>query len=208
MSNREKESLTALVWERCPSKYSGTTLVLLLKLAGLSTRDGHAFPSVKRLAMMCGVRERAVQYAVKLLKRDGLLKIQTRKGHSNRFFLQADEIRKLPLATAPNEATTPEALAAVLRDAAWFAKNFEIAVRREIPDAVIPTDWEIRWTAQLDDLFDAGHAVDLLIEVARLAVRHEWWAMQIGKDGASAFVDNFDVIRKQCEKIAPAKVEA
>jgi len=46
----EKENLTVLVWEHAPSRFWGTDLNLLLKLAGLSQRDGFAFAGVERLA--------------------------------------------------------------------------------------------------------------------------------------------------------------
>jgi hypothetical protein len=205
MSNDREQSLTVLVWERCPSKYSGTALVLLLKLAGLSAREGHAFPSMERLASMCGVTSRALRYIIEDLKKDRVLRVKGRKGHSNHFYLQPDEIRKLPLVIAPKEPVEkvqPEAPAASPRDAAWLAKSFETAMRRDLTDPVIPADWQARWTAQLQDLFDAGHDVELLVVLARFALKHAWWSMEIGKLGASVFVDNFDLIRRQFEKAA------
>jgi hypothetical protein len=63
------ESLTALVWRHAPSKYSGTPLVLLLKIAGLTdAKDGHAHVRVHILASMCGVTERRAQQIVDALK--------------------------------------------------------------------------------------------------------------------------------------------
>jgi hypothetical protein len=38
----KRSTLTAMVWERCPSKYSGTALVVLAKLAGLTNDQGYA----------------------------------------------------------------------------------------------------------------------------------------------------------------------
>jgi hypothetical protein len=200
MTQNDKQSLTALVWEHCPSKYNRSALVVLVKIAGLSSRDGHAFPSVDRLAEMCGVKSRRVRYILKKLKKDGVLKIQSRKGHSNRFFLQADAIRKLPLVIPPKESETPVTPTAEVRDARWLAEKLHEAVSKEIQEAVIPTDWQSTWPAELQKLFDAGHDVETLKAVARFALNHHGWRDTLLRPlGAHGFVKKFGLIHKQWE---------
>jgi len=97
MSESEKKNLTALVWMRCPSKYNGTHLVALLKVAGLSVKYGKANIRVPVLAAMCGVSERAMQKTLKRLRKDGLLTVKHRKCKSSHLTLNIEEIEKLPL---------------------------------------------------------------------------------------------------------------
>src|SRR5579871_6136610 len=92
--------LTAEVWERGASKYTGATLLVTLKIAGL-TRDekGYADPSVAFLAKSCGITPRQVQRIITQLRKDGLLKVQKSKGRNgvNRYHLQLEVLEKLEL---------------------------------------------------------------------------------------------------------------
>jgi hypothetical protein len=202
MAQNDKQSLTALVWEHCPTKYKGSALVLLVKIAGLSSREGHAFPSVDHLAQMCGVTPRMIRYLLRILKKDGFLKIQSRRGHSNRFFLQAEEIRKLPrwadsMPVTPREPVTK---AEPLKDAGWLAVNLRLAILEKIPEAVIPENWQTTWTAEIQKLFDQGHDVKTMSAVARFALGHEGWRdTLLGPRGAHGFVEKFPNLLKHCE---------
>src|ERR1700742_817927 len=106
-----QESLTALVWKHAPSKYSGTPLVVLLKIAGLTdAKNKCARIRTHILAAMCGVTERRAQQIVEELKKDHVLHIRYRKGRSSEFNLNVDHLKALPLAVQPEEppvATEP-----------------------------------------------------------------------------------------------------
>jgi hypothetical protein len=106
-----EKNLTALVWMRCPSKYNGTHLVALLKVAGLSAKYGKASIRVPVLAAMCGVTERAMQKTLKRLRKDGLLTVKHRKCRSSHLTLNVEEIEKLPLVN-PNPDNQQEQQAA------------------------------------------------------------------------------------------------
>src|SRR6201999_4492821 len=96
------ESLTALVWRHAPSRYSGTPLVVLLKLAGLTdAKDKCAHVRMHVLASMCGITERRAQQVVEDLKKDRALKVQYRKGKSSIFVLNAEFLGSLPLVVKP-----------------------------------------------------------------------------------------------------------
>jgi hypothetical protein len=210
MSNQEKQSLTVLVWERCPSKYSGTALVLLLKLAGLSSRDGHAWPGMDRLASMCGVTSRALRYIVKDLKKDGVLKTQSRKGHSNRFFLQVDEIEKLATIVPPRvpETQAPAAPEAQPRDGRHIAQRLANALRAANPAAIVPLDLTA-WAAQLQNLIAAGNQYEIVCKALKFSRSHEWWASEIAKsDPVTVLVKNFELILRQLNKAEERKVAA
>ena len=207
--------LVAIVWNYAPSRYNGTHLNILLKLAGLTCEDGYAFPRMKVLAQMCGVEERQVRYIVGQLKADKVLKVQRRKGRANHFYIQAEELLKLPLAVPPEEAetVTPEPAAepqasgtaavahpATELDAQRFAEQLYKAMKKDLPDSQIPDDWQTSWPVVLQKLFDAGHSPELMMKVALFAIGHVGWASTLLEPrGAHGFVDGFDAIRKQFE---------
>ena len=200
------KTTTAKVWQHAPSKYRGTALVVLLKLAGLTNDEGHAHPSTCYLAKACGVDPRHIQRITQRLKKDGVLKIQRGKG-VNKYRIQVEAIAALPLAVPPdykNEDSQPEEAAQPTQqplDAQWLAKNFHAAIERDLPDAVIPADWQTTWSRELQTLFDAGHDYETLARIARFAIDHSGWAnMEIGPHGAHGFVKHFAVIHQQFEK--------
>src|SRR6266853_2347602 len=90
------KTLTTLIWNRCPSKFRGTELVVLLKLAGKSSRQGCSHLRVDALAAACGVCVRALQYAVKNIEKKGLLQVTANPGLSNCYALNLEAIRKMP----------------------------------------------------------------------------------------------------------------
>jgi len=199
MSDTEKSPLTALVWNHAPSKYSGTPLVVLLKIAGLSSLHGHAWPSVKRLALMCGVEERALQYVMAQLEADGILQIQRRKGHSSRYFLQVAALRSLPSVVPPRgEATSatvtpePAAPAPAAEDGRSIAKDLVQALRKENPaSALIPLELD-DWAAKFQTLIDAGSDVQTIKKVCRFGRKHTYWEIDIqSSDVVTTVVKNF-----------------
>jgi hypothetical protein len=182
----KEDSLTALVWQHAPSRYNGTALVVLLKLAGLSSnKGGYAFPGVERLAAMCGVKERRLQYVTRQLKKANLLKVRERRGHSNMWFLNAEELRKLPLASPPPE---PEMAGTAASPATEFAERLQSTMSK-IEGTVIPADWHTAWTAEAQKLLDAN--LDLMRDVTRFALTVLHWRELVAKNGPSVLVQNF-----------------
>lgn len=203
MSDKE-HGLTALVWMHGPSKYSGTELVVMLKLAGLSSnKEGHAWVRVKVLATMCGVDTRQVRRVLKKLKKDGLLKVQHRKGHSNRFFLNAEELKALPLVIAPRaeeqsqEAEQPKAPQP--SPAEVFAGMLHTSVLKEVAGAHVPEGWKAGWVAEIQKLTDAGHTVDVMRKVARFALDTPFWSNQLRENAPQVLVANFTKLLEQQE---------
>jgi hypothetical protein len=89
------KTLLLLVWDRCPTKFNGTQLVVLLKLAASSSGKARCYLHVPDLARACGIKERTLQYVIRKLQKTGVLQVQERKGTSNCFTLNRDAIRKL-----------------------------------------------------------------------------------------------------------------
>jgi DNA-binding transcriptional MocR family regulator len=197
------KTITAVVWEHAPSKIQGTPLVVLLKLSGLTNSDGYAFPSMEHLARACGASVRSIQYAIRELEKSKLLKTRNRRGRSCHFYIQVEELLKLPLANPRDVAIeTQTAVVTPQRDARWLAGEIEKVFRAELPDAQIPSDWQTAWTAELQKLFDAGHAVDSMISACRFARKHMWWAGELANKGVTALVANFKLIEEQRTKDA------
>ena len=97
------KTLTTLIWSRCPAKFRGTELVILLKLAGLSSRVGCSHRRVDVLAAECGVGVRALQYAINEIEKTGVLQVTGNPGRSNCFALNLEAIRKMPRMKATEE---------------------------------------------------------------------------------------------------------
>jgi hypothetical protein len=199
MSSPEKQSLTALVWQHAPSRYSGTELVVLLRLAGLSERDGHAWPLIDTLAAMCGIKPRRLSYVLARLEEEGFLKRQRRYGHSNRYFLDVDEIRRLPSVVpakpeVPAPAATPEssAPAPVAEDGRSIAQSLASALRAENPASPsIPLDLT-HWSEQFQSLLDSGHDVKTIKSVTRFGRKHQFWEIDVNTgDVVDVVVKNF-----------------
>jgi hypothetical protein len=206
MSNTEK-SLTAIVWEHCPSTYNGSALVVLLKIAGLSSRDGHAWPSMTRLSLMCGIKRRALQNITTKFEEHGILQIQRRRGHSSRFFLQVAEIRKLPSVVPVKEETpavtlTPEPTAPAApanKDGLRIAEKLAEVLRQENPTVAVPSDLT-EWAGKLQSLIDSGNDAGTVRRVCRFARKHEWWSGQFEKcDAVTVLKEHFALMLKQLQ---------
>jgi hypothetical protein len=89
------KTITQLVWSRCPAKFRGTELVILLKLAGESSREGCSHLRVDALAVACGIHVRALQSAVKNIKKTGILDVIANPGRSNCYTLNLEALRKM-----------------------------------------------------------------------------------------------------------------
>jgi hypothetical protein len=206
------ESLTAVVWRHAPSKYSGTPLVVLLKIAGLTeAKDGHAHVRIHILAQMCGVTERRAQQIVEDLKEDRILRVQYRKGKSSVFHLNIDLLRGLPLAVKPVEQTSDEPkvtepATANPSDAQFISelltKSF---TKKELP---IPDDWQNSWPVEFQKLLDAGHTVDAIRDVARFALSVECHREELAKHGPAMLVEKFAPLLELSETFGSKEVAA
>jgi hypothetical protein len=90
------KTLTTLIWSRCPAKFRGTELVILLKLAGASSREGCSHLRVDVLAASCGIGVRALQSAINEIEKTGVLHVTGNPGRSNCYALNVEAIRKMP----------------------------------------------------------------------------------------------------------------
>jgi hypothetical protein len=191
-----------MVWQRCPSRYNGTHLVVLLKLAGLSARKGYAHIRVPVLGTMCGVNERAIQKTVKRLKKDGLLTVKYRKGRSSLMTLNIEEIQKLPLAIAegneeqPQTAEPPKASVQPGAQAAELAQRIYDGIPRLLPDSHVPDNWQKVWPAVLQPLFDAGHSLDTVRLVGSCAFKSDAWRKEMTADPVGTLVQNFTAFHR------------
>lgn len=200
MSVNEK-SLTAMVWQRCPSKYSGTQLVALLKLAGLCAQKGHAFVRVPVLATMCGVSERAIQKTLKQLRKDGLLAVKYRKGRSSLITVNVEEVQKLPLVLPDRTAEQPKAEQAAQPGelAQTLANAFRNGVLK-LPNAQVADDWQSTWPVQFQKLVDAGHSEQIIRQAARFGLKWPHFSDDFAKTGVHALVTRFSELMKRLEK--------
>jgi hypothetical protein len=205
MDKAKVESPTALVWRHAPSQYNGTALLLLLKIAGLSSaKDGHAHVRMNVLAAMCGVKERQAQRIIEGLKADGFVKVRYRKGKSSIFILNHDAIRSLPLAVPPEErqeAPTPEQQEAEPEKASDDAKLISGKLSENFTKMNIepPADWQTAWPADFRKLLDAGHSVDFIRDVTRFALTVEAHRAEIVKNGPAFLVRSFALLKEQAE---------
>ena len=203
------ESLTALVWRHAPSKYSGTPLVVLLKVAGLTeAKNGRARVRAHILAQMCGVTERRAQQIVEGLKKDRILTVRYRKGKSSEFLLNIELLRSLPLAVQPAEeeqpktAEQPEAAKPQISDAQFISellqKNF---TNKEVQ---APADWQTAWPIEFQKLLDAGHSVEVIRTVARFALGVQCHREELHRRGPVMLVEKFSPLLELAETFGKA----
>lgn len=94
------------VWEHSRSK--GTVRLVLLALADHAGSDGgDAYPSVRRVALRCGMSPRAVQSAIKKLRSLGELEVELQAGPrgANRYRIP---MASIPADPAPRNICTPQ----------------------------------------------------------------------------------------------------
>lgn len=180
--------LVGLVWRHAPSKYSGTELVTLLKIAGLSKNingEVYAWPSTSTLARACGIERRYAQRVLQGLKADGVLKIRTRKGHSNHIFIRVDALRALPLADPGEPSELAVNLACVLHK----------TILNEIVGAIPDADWNDSWPVAIQTLLDRGHSRDTVAVTARHALNDPEFRPALSTRGAVALLELFEAVQ-------------
>ena len=207
------ESLTALVWRHAPSRYSGTPLVVLLKVAGLTeAKNGRARVRAHILAQMCGVTERRAQQIVEGLKKDGTLSVRYRKGKSSEFLLNVELLRTLPLAVPPEQTNQEDQTSAVepatpqLSDAQFISGLLKKSFTNK--ELAIPADWQDAWPIEFQKLLDAGHTVDAIRGVARFALSVDCHREDLAKRGPVMLVEKFSPLLELAETFGSKEVAA
>ena len=109
--------LAARLW-RCALPRGVSKLVLQCFCHHVNNTSGLCWPSIARVALMCGLSERAVQGHVRGLVAAGILRPRLRIGHATRYTVHLDGLAPLVFASAPGAgavdypAPTPAAFAA------------------------------------------------------------------------------------------------
>ena len=109
--------LAARLW-RCALPRGTSKLVLQCFCHHVNNASGLSWPSIARVALMCGLSERAVQGHVRGLVAAGILRPRLRIGHATRYTVHLDGLAPLVFASAPGAgavdypAPTPAAFAA------------------------------------------------------------------------------------------------
>lgn len=94
MSAHLSLDLAARLW-RCALPRGASKLVLQCFCHHLNNESGLCWPSIARVALMCGLSERAVQGHVRRLVTAGILRPRLRTGHATRYTIHLDGLAPL-----------------------------------------------------------------------------------------------------------------
>ena len=117
--------LAARLW-RCALPRGTSKLVLQCFCHHVNNTSGLCWPSIARVARMCGLSERAVQGHVRGLVTAGILRPRLRIGHATRYTVHLDGLTPLVFASAPGGV--------VVLDDAWQGAG---AVNRPAPTPAV-----------------------------------------------------------------------
>lgn len=92
--------LAARLW-RCALPRGTSKLVLQCFCHHVNNESGLSWPSIARVALMCGMSARAVQGHVRGLIKAGILRPRLRIGHATRYTVYLDGLAPLVFASAP-----------------------------------------------------------------------------------------------------------
>lgn len=92
--------LAARLW-RCALPHGTSKLVLQCFCHHLNNESGLCWPSIARVALMCGLSERAVQGHVRRLVTAGILRPRLRIGHATRYTVHLDGLAPLGFPSTP-----------------------------------------------------------------------------------------------------------
>ena len=92
--------LAAQLW-RCALPRGASKLVLQCFCHHVNNASGLCWPSIGRVALMCGLSARAVQGHVRRLVAAGILRPRLRIGHATRYTVHLDGLTPLAFASAP-----------------------------------------------------------------------------------------------------------
>ena len=101
--SRPDLDMAAKIW-RCALPPGVNKLVLQCFVHHLNAREGAAYfglswPSVSRVARMCGLSERTVQGHIRALERAGILRARLRTGRTTRYSIHTDTLAPLVFST-------------------------------------------------------------------------------------------------------------
>ena len=100
MSAHLSLDLAARLW-RCALPRGTSKLVLQCFCHHVNNASGLCWPSIGRVALMCGLSARAVQGHVRGLVTAGILRPRLRIGHATRYTVHLDGLTPLVFASAP-----------------------------------------------------------------------------------------------------------
>ena len=106
MSAHLSLDLAARLW-RCALPRGASKLVLQCFCHHVNNESGLCWPSIARVALMCGLSERAVQGHVRRLVTAGILRPRLRTGHATRYTIHLDGLVPLVFTTPAAFAATP-----------------------------------------------------------------------------------------------------
>ena len=106
MSAHLSLDLAARLW-RCALPRGASKLVLQCFCHHVNNESGLCWPSIARVALMCGLSERAVQGHVRRLVMAGILRPRLRTGHATRYTIHLDGLVPLVFTTPAAFAATP-----------------------------------------------------------------------------------------------------
>jgi hypothetical protein len=106
MSAHLSLDLAARLW-RCALPRGASKLVLQCFCHHVNNDSGLCWPSIARVALMCGLSERAVQGHVRRLVTAGILRPRLRIGHATRYTIHLDGLVPLVFPTPAACAATP-----------------------------------------------------------------------------------------------------
>lgn len=101
--SRPDLDMAAKIW-RCALPPGVNKLVLQCFVHHLNAREGAAYfglswPSISRVARMCGISERTVQGHIRALERAGILRARLRTGRTTRYSIHTDSLAPLVFST-------------------------------------------------------------------------------------------------------------
>jgi hypothetical protein len=106
MSAHLSLDLAARLW-RCALPRGASKLVLQCFCHHVNNDSGLCWPSIARVALMCGLSERAVQGHVRRLVTAGILRPRLRTGHATRYTIHLDGLVPLAFSTPAAFAAPP-----------------------------------------------------------------------------------------------------
>lgn len=106
MSAHLSLDLAARLW-RCALPRGASKLVLQCFCHHVNNDSGLCWPSIARVALMCGLSERAVQGHVRRLVTAGILRPRLRTGHATRYTIHLDGLAPLAFPTPAACAAPP-----------------------------------------------------------------------------------------------------
>jgi len=95
--------LATHLW-RCALPRGVSKLVLQCFCHHVNNESGLSWPSIARVALMCGMSERTVQGHVRALVKAGILRPRLRIGHATRYTVHLEGLAPLVFASAPSSS--------------------------------------------------------------------------------------------------------